>query len=252
VVFWTTQASRRQAQPEILLHQFSHPPQEVVAHLVVGPLLQMPFAEYLVVLGVARAEERGREREVAVDRVLHLIPQAGLDQLQAEILAELGMELLLGHGDAAEVAQRMEAAVEQILHLEDLGVIGDGLDHAELRPGLELELEDRQRPLHLGVHLLGRNADLVRQGLEAHVVMVLLHGHAAGQPFGVGRGGEMDGRLVEHLRSVQLVDRVADHDLVHGALIFLRLLGELGDRLHFQGCSCRHRELLWFRESARC
>ena len=129
----------------------------------------------------------------------------------------------------------MEPAVQQVFDLQDLGVVGDGLDHAELRPGLQLELEDRQRLLVLRVHPLRRDADLVGQALEAHVVMVLLHRDAAGQPLRVRRGRQLDRGLVEHLRAVQLVDRVADHDLLHGSLVLLRLLRELGDGFDFEG-----------------
>src|SRR4051812_12791369 len=137
-----------QPQPKILLHQLAYPREEIFPHLVVGTLFQLPLSIDLVVLRLACAEERGRDREVAIDGVLHFVGLALLNQLEAGILAELRMEFLLRHGYAREIAQRVEAAVEQILYLQGLRVVRDRFDHAELGPRVELERENRQRLLH--------------------------------------------------------------------------------------------------------
>ena len=80
------------------------------------------------------------------------------------------------------------------------------------------KLEDRQRLLAgAGHHALLGNADLRAELLEAHVMAVFLHRDPAGQPLGVGGGRVGDGGLVEHLRAVELVDGVADHELGRSA-----------------------------------
>src|SRR5262245_50743781 len=214
VMFCSFRTSSRRAsvqrgklQTEVALNQLGNASQKILPHLLVAALLQFPLAVDLVVLRLAGAEEPWRDRKVAVDGVLYLGAAAALDQLQAEIFAELRVELLLRHRDAGQVAQRVEAAVKQILHLQDFGIVRDGFDHAELRPGLELEAENRQRALVLRIHTLRRDADLVRQRLEADVMMILLHRDPAGEPLRIRRGGEPDRRLVEYLCAVQLVDR---------------------------------------------
>src|SRR5258708_10329134 len=62
---------------------------------------------------------------------------------------------------------------------------------------------------------------------------VFFHRHTAGQPFGIGRRRIGDGRLVEHLRAIELVDGVADHQFGNGLAIFggrlLQLLDGLDD-----------------------
>src|SRR5258708_18426490 len=63
------------------------------------------------------------------------------------------------------------------------------------------------------------------------MMAVFLHRHAAGQPLGVGRRRIGDGRLVEHLRAVELVDGVADDQLGHGLAVFLGCVRELFDGL---------------------
>ena len=133
----------------------------------------------------------------------------------------------------------METAVQQIFHLQDFGIVRDRLDHAELRPGLELEIEYGQRLLYFRVEHFGSNADFLRQPPEPNMVMVLLHCHPAGQPLGVRRRRQRNGGLVEHLRAVKLVDRVADDDLLHRCAVFLRLVHQFGCGLHFDGgCGC--------------
>jgi hypothetical protein len=100
-------------------------PHEVLAHLVVGALLDVPLAEDLVVPRLRAAEERRQVGEVFVDRRLQGGLALGrLDQLGGEILAELRMEALLRHGGARQVSQRMEGAVQQVLDLQDLGEVG--------------------------------------------------------------------------------------------------------------------------------
>ena len=133
--------------------------------------------------------------------------------------------------------------MEQVLDLEDLGIVGDGLDHAELRPGPQLELEDGQRTLVLRIHPLWRHADLIGQTLEAYVMVILLHRDATGQPLGIGRGRELDGRLVEHLRAIQLVHGVADDDFLDRRLILLRLLGQIGGGFYFRDLHFRCRRV---------
>ena len=130
----------------------------------------------------------------------------------------------------------MEGAVQQVLDLQDLGQVGQKLDGDELLPGLERELEDRQRPL-AGArdHALLGNAHLHAELLEAHVMAVLLHGDAAGQPLGVGRRRVGDGGLVEHLRAVELVHGMADHQLGDGLAILFRSALQLFDGLDDDG-----------------
>ena len=137
------------------------------------------------------------------------------------------MELLLRHRGACDVPQGHERAVQEILHLQDLREIAQHLDDAEVLPALQRHFEDVERALVLGVHLLRLDPDLVGELLEAHVVVVFLHRHAAGEPFRVRRWRELDRRLVEYRRAVKLVERVAAHDLAHRGLVFLGLLAEL-------------------------
>src|SRR6478672_11743456 len=68
---------------------------EVLAHLVVGALLDLPFAEDLVVLRLRAAEELRQVWPVLVDRRLQLrLALRRLHQLGREILAELRVEAL--------------------------------------------------------------------------------------------------------------------------------------------------------------
>jgi len=91
---------------------------EILAHLAIAALLQAEAAIESVVRRIALAEEFRQDREIAVDRILHALAAfRRLDQLGAEILAELRVEALLRHGHAREVAQRVEGAVEKILDL---------------------------------------------------------------------------------------------------------------------------------------
>jgi aminomethyltransferase len=90
------------------------------------------------------------------------------------------------------------------------------------------------------VHFRGRDADLVGEFLEAHVVVVLLHRYPAGQPFRVRRRRELDGGLVEHLGAVQLVHRMADDDLPDSSLVFLGLLRKFGRGFHGKGGGSGH------------
>src|SRR3954468_2874619 len=86
---------------------------EVLAHLVVGALLDLPLAEDLVVPGLRAAEELRQVRPVFVHGGLQ--PRLALrrrDQLGREVLAELRVEALLRHGRTREITQRMEGAVE--------------------------------------------------------------------------------------------------------------------------------------------
>ena len=127
--------------------------------------LMLPLAEHLVVLRLRSAEERRQIGKVAsIASCSSRLAFRVLISSAREVLAELRMEFLLRHGGAREIAQRMEGAVEQVLDLQDLGVVGEQLDGAELLPGLERELEDRQRLL-AGAwdHALLGNADLRRR-----------------------------------------------------------------------------------------
>src|SRR5258708_5898864 len=81
------------------------------------------------------AEERRQVGEVFVDGGLQPGLAVGrLDELGGEILAELGVEALLRHGGAREVAQRVEGAMQQVLDLQDLGEIGQKFYGDELLP----------------------------------------------------------------------------------------------------------------------
>src|SRR5207302_1139262 len=75
---------------------------------------------------------------------------------------------------------------------------------------------------------------LTRNGSPAasHVMVVLLHCDAAGEPFRVRGRRERDRRLVEYLRAVQLVERVAADDLPHCLLVFGRLVMEIVGSLY--------------------
>ena len=176
----------------------------------------MPHLRYvLVVARLGPAEEGGHHREDGVHRRLQaLLAFRCLDQLGAEIEAELRVALLR-HGLAREVAQGMERVVQQVLDLQDLGEVAQQLDGDELFPVLERVFEDRERLLRLscrGSFLLG-DAHLAAELEEVDVMAVLLHRHAAGRPFRVRRRRIGDRWLVEDLRAVELVDRVADDDL---------------------------------------
>ena len=134
----------------------------------------------------------------------------------------------------------MKRAVKQILDLQDFRVIGDGLDHAELRPGLQFELEDRQRSLHARVHALGRDADLLGEVAKAHMMVILLHRDPAGKPFRVRRRRQRDRRFVEHLGAIKFVDGVADDDFLDRLAIVFGLRSELGCALDFECGDGRH------------
>src|SRR5262245_19644500 len=88
---------------------FSGALDEVLAHLVVGALLDLPLAEDLVVLRLRAAEELREIRPVFVDgRLQSRLALRGLHQLGREVLAELCVEALLRHGGTGEVPERME------------------------------------------------------------------------------------------------------------------------------------------------
>src|SRR5918994_3554728 len=73
----------------VLVGDFGRALHEVGAHLVVGALLDVPLAEYLVVPRLRAAEERRQVGEVFVDRRLQGGLALGrLDQLGGEVLAE--------------------------------------------------------------------------------------------------------------------------------------------------------------------
>ena len=151
------------------------------------------------------------------------LARVGLADIGAEILAELGMEMLFRHGHPGEPAHRVERALDEVLDLEDFGEIAQHLDDAELLPGLQLEIHDRERAL-LGLlrqHAIPGDSHLAAELEEAVMVAVLLHHDPAGQPFGVGRGRQRDRRLVIDTRSIELVDRVADHDLAAALPVLL-------------------------------
>src|SRR5689334_2165388 len=79
---------------------------EILAHLVVGALLDLPLAEDLVVLRLRATEEFRQVRPVLVHRRLQPRLALGrLHQLGREVLAELRVEALLRHGGAREIAQ---------------------------------------------------------------------------------------------------------------------------------------------------
>src|SRR5205085_6665308 len=86
---------------------------EIVAHLVVGALLDLPLAEDLVVLRLRAAEELGQIGPVLVHRRLQArLAIRRLDQLGREVLAELRVKAFLRHGGARDVPERMERAVQ--------------------------------------------------------------------------------------------------------------------------------------------
>src|SRR5690606_8459919 len=62
----------RQLQPEMAFDEFLHAGEVVGQHLLVGALLDAPFAVDLVVLRARPAEEGRQIGEIAVDGVLHL------------------------------------------------------------------------------------------------------------------------------------------------------------------------------------
>ena len=87
--------------------------------------------------------------------------------------------------------------------------------------------------LSFGSVLFRGNAQLVRQPLEAHVMVVFLHRDAAREPFRVWRGREGYRRFIENLRAVELVDCVACHDLGDGFSVLVRLVREIGNGFDF-------------------
>ena len=130
----------------------------------------------------------------------------------------------LRHGHPGQSSDRVERTLYKVFDLKDFRQIAQHLDDAELLPGLEVEIHDGQRTF-LGLlrqHAILGDTHLAAQLEEAVVMAVFLHHDPAGQPLGVGRGRERDRRLVIDARAVELVDRVADHDLAAALPVLLR------------------------------
>src|SRR6478609_4910502 len=113
--------------------------------------------------------------------------------------------------------------MQKILDLQNLRQIRQHFDYAKLWPRFQRKAEDGKRALHVGIGRVGRDAQLVREPLEAHVVMVFFHRYPAAEPFGVWRWRERNRGLVEDLCAIELVDGVA-HDNLRNRLAVLRWL----------------------------